>query len=660
MCLFCCGGISLRKKWTIVGRTGASDRAFADRLGISPFLAGILRRRDITDEQEAKAFLHPESFQAYYDPFLMKDMDRAVARIRRAIEEAEKIVVYGDYDVDGITATTLLVRALRRLGATADYYIPDRQEGYGLHSESLRKIADDGAGLVVTVDCGIASTAEVDDMRGVIDIVVTDHHLPGASLPDAAAVIDPHREDCGYPFKELAGVGVAFKLCQALFREVRGEEFEDDLEVVALGTVADIVPLLSENRKLVKLGLACMKKTKLEGLRQLIEVAGLGGKDISSGQVGFVLAPRLNAAGRLETAMRGVELLLTEDEDKAKDIALTLNELNTERQQIEADILEQAKKQLASIDTAAARTLVVVGKNWHPGVIGIVASRIVDLYYRPTVVVSIQNGEGKGSCRSIKGFHIFDALTTAKDILVRFGGHEMAAGLTVLPENIDALRAALDAYAESHMTEEEYVPCLALEAELRPKEITEELVTELSYLEPYGMANPRPLFGCFGVEGVDVRVIGREGQHLKFLIETGMQPIQVIGWNMAEKSVMVDRGAVDIAYMPEFNEWNGKISVQCKLTELRSSEGRSPVLTRDILGDIYRGLRKMPKIPGNAESVGKQCGVSGGTLQIALKIFEELRLVAREGEGFRMMPMPKQKLRLEDSETYRKHVIERQ
>ncbi len=653
------GALSLRKKWTIAGKTDASDQAFAERLGISPFLAGILRRRDITDEQEAKAFLHPESFQAYYDPFLMKDMDRAVSRIRRAIETSEKIVVYGDYDVDGITATTLLVRALRRLGAVVDFYIPARQEGYGLHQESLQKLADDGAGLVITVDCGIASTAETDAMHGVIDLVVTDHHLPGETIPDAAAVIDPHRADCGYPFKDLAGVGVAFKLCQALFREIRGEEFEDDLEIVALGTVADIVPLRSENRKLVKLGLACMKETKLKGLRQLIEVSGLGGKDISSGQIGFVLAPRLNAAGRLETAMRGVELLLTEDEEKAKDIALTLNELNAERQQIEADILEQAKKQLASVDTAAARTLVVVGKNWHPGVIGIVASRLVDLYYRPTIVVSLQDGEGKGSCRSIKGFHLFNALTSAKDTLVRFGGHEMAAGLTVLPDNIDALRAALDAYAEAHMTEEDYVPCLALEAELRPKEITEKLVTELSYLEPYGMANPRPLFGCFGVEGFDVRVIGREGQHLKFLVASGAQQIQAIGWNMAEKSVMVDRGPVDIAYMPEINEWNGKISLQCKLSELRSSEGNSPLLTRDILGDIYRALKKIPKISGDMESVARQCGFPDNTMKAALKIFEELGLVVADGGGVRLAPTPNQKVHLEDSETYRKSVIER-
>lgn len=645
----------MRKKWTIVGKSDPSDLAFAERLGISPFLAGILRRRDITDVDEAEAFLHPERFQVYYDPFLMKDMDRAVARIRRATEASEKIVVYGDYDVDGITATTLLVRALRRLGGVVDFYIPDRQEGYGLHPESLQKIAELGAGLVVTVDCGIAGTAEIEAVRGVIDIVVTDHHLPGETLPDAAAVVDPHREDCGYPFKDLAGVGVAFKLCQALYREIRDEEFEDDLEIVALGTVADIVPLRSENRKLVKVGLARMKETKLEGLRQLIEVAGLGGKEISSGQVGFLLAPRLNAAGRLETAMRGVELLLTEDEEKTKDIALTLNELNTERQQVEADILEQAKKQLASVDTSAARTLVVVGEGWHPGVIGIVASRLVDLYYRPTIVVSLQDGEGKGSCRSIKGFHLFDALTAAKDTLVRFGGHEMAAGLTVLPENIDALCRALDEYAETHMNEEDYVPCLALETELRPEDITSELVTELSYLEPYGMENPRPLFGCFGVNGFDVRAIGREGQHLKFLMDGNVQPIQAIGWNMAEKSVMVDRGPVDIAYMPELNEWNGKVSVQCKLAELRSSEGQIPVLTREILGGVYIALKKLPRISGDVGRVAKQCSVAENTMEAALRIFGELGLVTRDGRGFRLAPTPKQKLRLEDSATYRKY-----
>ncbi|MBR1760144.1 MAG: single-stranded-DNA-specific exonuclease RecJ [Schwartzia sp.] len=646
----------MRKKWSIVGKPDASDQALGKELGVSTLLAGILRRRGITNAQEAKAFLSPETEQPYYDPFGMKDMDRAVARIRRAIGSSEKIVVYGDYDVDGITSTTLLVRALRRLGAAVEYYIPDRQEGYGLHTESLEKLAANGARLVVTVDCGIANAAEIGAVRDKLDIVVTDHHLPGEQLPDAEAVVDPHREDCEYPFKDLAGVGVAFKLCQALFLEMKGKEFQDDLEVVALGTIADIVPLLSENRKLVKLGLVEMKGTKIEGLRQLIEVSGLSGKEITSGQVGFVLAPRLNAAGRLETAMRGVELLLTEEESRAKDIALALNELNSERQQVEADILEQAKKQLASVDTVAARTLVIAGQDWHPGVIGIVASRLVELYYRPTVIVSIQDGVGKGSCRSIRGFHLFDALTAAKDTLVQFGGHEMAAGLTVMPGNLDALRQVLDEYADAHLTAEDYIPCLELEAELRPEEITKDLVTELSRLEPYGMANPRPVFGCFNVRGSDAKVIGREGQHLKFMIRNGADSLEIVGWNMSEKLVMLHRGRVDLAFVPELNEWNGRVYVQCKLTELRHSEGRHLFPTREILGGIYLALKK--ERTGQAffaddGTLADICDVSPEVMGISLRIFEELGLVLRDGERLRLVPPPKRKLDLEDSPTFR-------
>jgi single-stranded-DNA-specific exonuclease len=428
------------------------------------------------------------------------------------------------------------------------------------------------------------------------------------------------------------------------------------LELVALGTVADIVPLLSENRKLVKIGLSRMKGTKIEGLRQLIEAAGLSGQDISSGQVGFMLAPRLNAAGRLETAMRGVELLLSEDGEKALEIAQGLNQLNSERQQVEADIVEQAKEQLASVDTAAARTLVVVGEGWHPGVIGIVASRLVELYYRPTVVINVQDGIGKGSCRSIPGFHLFDALTAARDSLVQFGGHEMAAGLTVLPEKIDDLRAALDNYADLHLKEEDYIPRLELEADLLPKDITIELVEDLAKLEPYGMANPKPLFGSFDVRGFDAKTIGREGQHLKFSLRGGADSLEAIGWNMSEKLVLLYRGNVDMAYMPEINEWNGKISVQCKLKELRSSRKRSVFPTREILGGIYLALKKMQTerpFSENDKLLAGRCNTSPEILQIALQIFSELGLVVCDGGGFRLVPQPKEKLRLEDSQTYR-------
>ncbi len=654
------GGTYLKKKWSITGKRGTEDIAFARQLGIAPFLAEILRKRNITDVEEANAFLHPETEQVYYDPFLMRDMDRAVSRIRQALQQSEKIVVYGDYDVDGITSTTLLVRALRRLKADVEYYIPDRKEGYGLHTEALLRLADSGARLVITVDCGIASVAEINAVRGSIDIIVTDHHLPGETLPDAEAVIDPHRSDCEYPFKDLAGVGVAFKLCQALFQSIRGEIFESDIELVALGTVADIVPLLSENRKLVKIGLGLMKDTQIEGLRRLIEAAGLEGQDISSGQVGFVLAPRLNAAGRLETAMRGVQLLLSEDGGEALEIAHSLNQLNTARQEIEADIVEQARKQLESVDTESARTLVVVGEGWNPGVIGIVASRLVDVYYRPTIVINIQDGIGKGSCRSIRGFHLFDALTSAKDTLVQFGGHEMAAGLTILPENIDSFRQALDAYADSHLTEEDYIPLIELTAELSPEEITRDLVTELEKMEPYGMSNPRPLFGCFNIRGTDAKLVGRESKHLKFYIQGGNESLEAIGWNMSDKLGLVNRDFVDMAFVPEIREWYGREYIQCKMSDLRSSENGHPRLTREILGKIYVVMRKMQNDNGILPDIGTladQCDVDHTVIESALQVFVEIGLVFKEKSGFRMMPPPKNKLRLEDSKTYRAYAV---
>lgn len=648
----------MEKKWILAEADEAADAELAARLGVAPLVAGLLRRRHIVGTEEAEAFLSPETKQAFYDPFAMKDMDRAAARIEKAIREGERIVIYGDYDVDGITATTLLMRAMRRLGANVGYYIPTRQgEGYGLHIGTLESLAREGASLVVTVDCGISGAAEVEAMRGRLDFVITDHHLPGDELPETAAVVDPHREDCGYPFKELAGVGIAFKLCQALYRKMRGEEFADDYELVALGTVADIVPLVSENRKLVKLGLTRMKETKLAGLRALLEVTGLADKEVTSGQVGFVLAPRLNAAGRLATAARGAELLLEEDVERARPVAEELNEMNVERQQVESEILEQAMKQIENVDTEAARVLVVAGEDWHPGVIGIVASRIVERYYRPTVVISIRDGMGKGSCRSIAGFPLFDALTEAKDILEQFGGHAMAAGLTVRPERIGALRDALTAFAEAHLSPEDYVPRLVADAELPPEKVTTELVEEISRLEPYGMGNPKPVFICRDLQGCDAHPIGREGKHLHFRTAASWTAPRAVGWSMSGEVAMVNAGPVDIAYMPEIDEWNGERHVQCKLSELRPAASRRVFPTRDILAGIYVTLRKMqaagPLAP-DMEALGARCGVSGYTMALALRVFDELGLAMKDGARYIIPPPPRQKLDLMDSDTFRR------
>ena len=393
--------------------------AFARKIGRDTTVAALLWHRGIRTREEAQLFLHPEQLP-FCDPFQMRDMDKAVARIMRALEQGEHITVYGDYDVDGMTATSLLTRTLRKVGARVDFYIPDRMtEGYGLNRKALEAIAEH-SDLLITVDCGIASVADVAAVQGAshLDIIITDHHLPGSALPPACAVLNPHRADCPYPDKDLAGVGVAFKLCQALDAKRRGAEWDgqsvflDDLELVALGTVADIVPLRGENRRIVKQGMARMEATSLPGIAALVEVAGLKDKKITAGHLGFLLAPRLNAAGRIESARTGVALLTAEDRQTADKLALELDMLNTERREIEHKICETAEEELSGLDMAAEKAIVVAGKGWNPGVIGIAASRLVDKFYKPTIVLSIQeDGVCRGSCRSIEGLNMYEALS---------------------------------------------------------------------------------------------------------------------------------------------------------------------------------------------------------------------------------------------------------
>ena len=359
----------MEKEWSLLPDTSARAVEFSQRIGTTPFTAALLLHRGITSDEEARAFLHPEK-QPFHDPFLMRDMEKAVSRIEQAIQAQERIVVYGDYDVDGITATSLLCRNLRQLGANAGYFIPHRQkDGYGLHKETLDEIIAGGAGLIVTVDCGISAVEEAAAAKDRVDLIITDHHLPGQELPKALAVIDPHRADCAYPDKNIAGVGVAFKLCQALWQKMRGKSFTGDLDIVALGTVADVVPLLGENRKIVQQGLRVLKKSKRPGIQALLAVTELQEKEITAGHIGFVLAPRLNAAGRLASALRGVELLLTEDGEEAQAIAEELDAANRERQAVEQEILQAAEKQIEEIDVKRAHVLVLHGEGWHPGVI---------------------------------------------------------------------------------------------------------------------------------------------------------------------------------------------------------------------------------------------------------------------------------------------------
>lgn len=655
----------MQKRWHVLENDEKKCRAFAKRLGISAVTAGLLLHRGIDEVKLAEAFLQPEK-QEFYDPFLMKDMDKAVERIKTAIEQKEKIVIYGDYDVDGITATTLLKRNFTRLGADVEYYIPDRQkEGYGFNRDALQRLADAGTDLLVSVDCGISAVQEAAEIQGKLDLVITDHHLPGESLPEALAVVNPHREDCAYPDKNLSGVGVAFKLCQALWKNMKAQDFSEDLEIVALGTIADIVPLLGENRKIVRLGLKAMQNTSLPGMQALLEVANLQDKELNAGHVGFVLAPRLNAAGRMASAMCGTELLITTDRDRAHELAVQLDEENQERQSVEREILAAAEEQLQSMDLEKNHVIVLAGENWHPGVIGIVASRIVDKYYRPTIIISSKDGIGKGSCRSIAGFHMYDALDSCRELLLGFGGHAQAAGLSIELSHLDEFQAALNAFAEAHLQEEDYTPVVDIEFELAPEQVSLELIEELAALEPYGMGNPKPRFGCRNLRGSYAQAIGREGQHLRFKLEARQKSITALAWNKGAYAGLVNQEALDLVYVPEINIWNGRTSIQCMVEDFSPAQEERRFPDHDALGQIYLFLRNIQQqgrtIPCDVllltlrYSEGRP-RVSLYTMEKALAVFQELGLLQADlaEQQYIMPPAPKVKLDLMKSSIYRR------
>lgn len=659
----------MEKKWNVYREDADRISEFAGKLSIPETLAGLLWHRDIRTQEAAEAFLYPEEKQVFHDPFRMKDMDKAVERILRAIRDHEKITVYGDYDVDGITSTTLLTRNLRKLGGRADYYIPERrEEGYGLNPRALQKLVSSGTDLIVSVDCGIASVEDVAAFSGKVDIVITDHHIPGQQLPSAVAVVDPHREDCSYPDKNLAGVGVSFKLCQALWRQEKQVQFEGDAELVALGTIADIVPLLGENRKLVRMGLDRLARTEFPGIRELIEVSGLLGRDIGAGQVGFMLAPRLNAAGRMGSAMDGVRLLLAGEEDVplARVLAAELNEKNTQRQQMEREILELAERKLSRMDLSKMHSIVLDGEDWHPGVIGIVASRLVDKYYLPTIIISRHGNLGKGSCRSIAALHMYDALCACERYLLGFGGHSQAAGLTLATDSISDFRRAFDTHVGEILQESDFCPSVNIEFELRPQEIDISLVEEIARLEPYGMGNPRPLFGSRGVRGFHARSIGREKQHLAFDLGDPDRRITAVYWNRASYANRVEAEALDIVYSPQVNEWQGRKSVELILEEMESAASERIFPERGILVKVYSMLRDMSSDPRGiplddcalTDAFAGHFGhISLYTMKCSLRIFQELGLLQPDGAEMRYrLPVPKGKMDLMESAFYRKHM----
>ena len=568
----------MQKKWFL-----KKEKTNDNIKGLSPVLLKILSKRGYNKEEEIKSFLYG-TLDDLNDPFLLTDMEKAVSRILRAIKNDEKIIIFGDYDVDGITSTTLLYRYFKEnFDYNLDFYLPNRQkEGYGLNKEALTKFAKEKYDLLITVDCGITGIKEVEyaNSEG-IDVIITDHHQPTDSIPKAIAVIDPHRQGDNYPFKYLAGVGVAFKLCQALEYEKNKQYINqgliDLLDIVTLGTVADIVTLTAENRILVKKGLEIINNTENIGLKNLIDQVGLNEKEITTGHIGYIIAPHLNAAGRVSDPATCIELLTTNDNNKAEHIVSDLRRINKERQDLEQRILDEAKEMVENqINLETEKAIILASENWHHGVIGIVASRLVEQYYRPTILIAVDKGVGKGSCRSINGLNIYQVLSECSNYLDSFGGHNMAAGLTIDPANLAEFRRSFNSFLNSCLSNEDMIPSLKLDAFLNQEDITMNFYQQLNLLEPYGMGNSRPNFILNNAKIDKAYLVGKNKNHLKFSLSDGLDGI---GFGFGDKITDFKNSDLDIAFQLDLNEWQGNKKVQLSLKDynIRSQCGYFPV-----------------------------------------------------------------------------------
>ncbi|NVN89556.1 MAG: single-stranded-DNA-specific exonuclease RecJ [Desulfuromonadales bacterium] len=568
----------MQKKWFLKQSQSQMLPDVTRDLSILPLTVAILAGRGILEPDAIRRFLTP-SLADMLNPAAMKGMDAAVRRLLAAYRNGETICIYGDYDVDGITGTSLLVSFLRATGFDCRYFIPNRfDDGYGLNMESLDLIIKQGAGLIISVDCGITSIEEARFCRDqAVDLIIVDHHAPKSVLPDACAVLNPLQPGCGYPFKFLAGVGVAFNLLVALRAAQRAEgtfdagtvpDLRQWLDLVALGTIADVVPLIDQNRIYTTQGLRLLSDPVKPGIQALKRVSGVEGT-VSSGQVGFRLAPRLNAAGRMESAVPGVDLLLSTNPEQACLLAEELDSANAQRQSVERSILEEAVRMVeADTDYPALRSIVLASPSWHQGVIGIVASRLVERFHRPVILIAIdENNSARGSGRSIPGFHLLDALTSCSPFLERFGGHRHAAGVGLSADMIGPFTAAFEAEAVRVVSDSDLVPRLDIDVEVQPGDVTRELALELKRLEPFGMGNPEPVLMLRCMTVVEKRVVG-DG-HVRLRLSREGRTFAAIAFRMASRTLSE---MIDIAFFPEMNEWNGNSTLQLRIKDLRPSE----------------------------------------------------------------------------------------
>ena len=561
------------QKWHIADPRPEA-RARLTAAGYPCLVSAVLASRGIDTAEEAAAFLEHEQ-RLTYSPFLMADMDKAAERVQQALTNGERIAVFGDYDVDGITATCILVDYLRSRGADVLHYIPRRiEDGYGLSCDAIEGLHRQGARLLITVDCGITGVEEVDFANSLgMDVVITDHHECKEVLPAAAAVVDPHRPDCPYPFKHLAGCGVALKLVLALGGPDREEAlFSRYCTLAAVGTVADVMQMSGENRTIVARGLAAIEHSDFIGLHALLKEAGLSGREITSVQIGFVLAPRINAAGRMGAADKAAELLLCSDPAEAERMARELCALNRERQNVEQTIYSQAEEMIARLPDRDRSALVLESSRWHQGVVGIVASRLSEKYSRPSFMIHLNGATGKGSCRSWGGFNLFAALESCKDLLLGFGGHELAAGFTIKEENIPAFRARMNEYARSFRGGAAPVSVLDVDVAItHPSAVTLEELEALSALEPYGSGNARPVFCLLGATLLRTQNVG-QNRHLKLRLGKGSAQFDGIFFSTVAEDCGCKAGdRVDAAFYLQVNEFRGSRTLQLQMVDLRPS-----------------------------------------------------------------------------------------
>ena len=669
-----------RKKWIV--RSGNKEDAtmFAEKLGVSPYAALIASTRGINTIDGAREFFGLNERKSV-DPMDFPDMYAAVKRIQKALDEFERIAVYGDYDADGVTSTALLYSYLEMQGADVVYYVPNRHtEGYGLSYEAIDKLSMMGVKLIITVDNGISAVDEAKYIRELeMELIVTDHHLPSEALPQAVAVVDPHRTDCNLKFKDYAGVGVAYKLICALEGEENGIT-DSFVDLVTVGTVADVMPQIKENRELVRRGVNMLADSDRIGIQALIEVAGLGSRKMTSTSVAFGICPRINAAGRMGSADRAIRLLLSDDYDEAMLLAQEINDENVTRQQTEQDILIQAVEQISeNPEWQYQNVLVVAGEGWHDGVVGIVASRLVEKYGKPTLVITIDGDDAKGSGRSIEGFNLYDAISHCSGCLTHFGGHTLAAGIGLKATDIDAFRTAINDYSD---TIEMPFPVQNIDFKLNPACVNTEMLETVEQLEPFGAGNPQPIFGLYNMTVTDIQSIGN-GKHLRVVLERNGVSLQTVKFRTVQAEFPFVRGdVVDAAVGLEPNEYLGQIRVSILLKNIKlhdmveddlfssmrdfsllmrgRSDGFDPSLLipqRETTAAVYRFIRSVGRWNYDIETLCHRLDLWAedyGQVAVAIESMLEMGVLRRDENSGLSVPKTSEKVNLQDAPVLRR------